>query len=66
MAESNSPYEAKILMLSCDKLKKVFGWNQVWNVSQAVEKTVELYIDYMHGSDIGQCMLKQIREYYEA
>ena len=36
-------HEANMLKLDCSKLKKTFGWKPVWNIEEAVEKSVEIY-----------------------
>lgn len=41
--EKDAPYEAKFLMLQCDKLKRVFEWQPVWNMETALRYTVEWY-----------------------
>lgn len=35
------PHEAGFLKLNCDKLKSVFSWKPVWNIENAVRRTVE-------------------------
>lgn len=42
------PYEAGYLKLDCSKLKKMFGWKPVWNIGEAVEKSVEMYYILSH------------------
>lgn len=37
------PYEANMLKLDCSKLKKTFGWKPIWNIEEAVKKSVEMY-----------------------
>lgn len=59
------PHEANFLKLDCSKIKKIFGWNPVWNLEQAVEKTVEWSKCWLNGGDISLCMEKQIKEFLE-
>ncbi len=35
------PHEAGFLKLNCDKLKSTFSWKPVWDIQNAVKKTVE-------------------------
>ena len=35
------PHEAGFLKLDCSKVKRVFGWHPVWDLSQTMEKIVE-------------------------
>lgn len=57
------PHEANFLKLDCSKLKSVFGWKPVWNVGQAVEKTVEWTKAYASEQDVTVCMDRQINEF---
>ena len=41
------PHEAQFLKLDCSKLKKTFGWKPRWNVSEALDKTVEWSKEYI-------------------
>ena len=59
------PHEAAFLKLDCTKLKKTFDWKPRWNLEKAIEKTVEWYKCWVNGQDVGQCMDKQIEEFYE-
>ena len=63
--ENNGPHEATYLKLDCARIKKVFGWHPVWNIEQAVEKTVELTMEYLSGNEINRCMEKQIKSFME-
>ena len=57
------PHEANFLKLDCSKLKSVFGWKPIWNVTEAVIKTVEWTKIYLHEDNICEIMDKQINEY---
>ena len=59
----HGPHEAGFLKLDCSRLKHVFGWRPVWNVEQAMEKTVEWYQEYLADGDVSACMERQIGEY---
>ena len=63
--EKEAVHEAKLLFLDCSKMKKTMGWQPVWNINKAVEKTVEWYAEYAMGNDIIECMDKQILEFYK-
>ncbi|MBO6133125.1 MAG: CDP-glucose 4,6-dehydratase, partial [Lachnospiraceae bacterium] len=58
-------HEAKFLKLDSSKIRAVFGWRPRWDIETAVAKTVEFEKCRIHGSDVRQCMEKQIREYIE-
>lgn len=57
------PHEANFLKLDCSKIKKVFGWKPVWNVDQAVNKTVEWSKAYSQNGELSECMDKQIEDF---
>ncbi|MCR4689072.1 MAG: CDP-glucose 4,6-dehydratase [Saccharofermentans sp.] len=62
-SEANAPHEAGFLRLNCDKIKKVFGWKATWNISEAINKTVEFSKVYLAGGDIPSEMDRQINEF---
>lgn len=57
------PHEANFLKLDCSKLKRTFGWSTTWNVSHALDKTVEWTKVYFAKGNIPQIMDKQISEF---
>lgn len=60
------PHEANFLKLDCSKLKTVFGWTPCWNLTDAIENTVEWTKCLRDGGDIEKCMDKQIGEFLSA
>lgn len=62
-SDENGPHEAGKLYLNCDKVKKVLGWKQKWNIEKTIESIVEWSKCYVSGSEIRQCMERQIGEY---
>lgn len=62
-AEANAPHEDHFLKLDNTKYKTTFGWKPVWNINQAIEKTVELYSVIAAGRNAWEKMQKQIDEY---
>ena len=60
------PHEANFLKLDCSKLKKAFGWQPRWNLDTAVQKTVEWTKCWQFGSNVRDCMDKQIKDYLES
>ena len=57
----NGPHEANFLKLSNRKIKETFGWRPVWNVEEAVRRTVE----WARAEDKPACTRTQIREFLE-
>ena len=54
------PHEANFLKLDCSKLKSVFEWRPVWNLSEVVARTVEWSKIMRDGKDVAACMDSQI------
>lgn len=63
--QDGGPHEASFLKLDCSKLKKVFQWTPRWNLTQAMQKTVEWYKCWLNGGNIKECMEQQISEFLE-
>lgn len=57
------PHEANFLKLDCSKLKATFGWQSRWDISDAIDKTVEWTKVYLSNGDIPAIMDKQIAEF---
>lgn len=57
------PHEASFLKLDCSRLKKVFGWQPVWNLDEAVKKTVEWTKAYLSGQSVTEVMDSQTDEF---
>ena len=62
---TGGPHEAGFLKLDCSKLKGVYGWSPRWNITQAVEKTVEWTKEFLTSGTACDIMDKQISEYYQ-
>ncbi len=61
-----APHEANMLKLDCSKLKKTFGWQPVWNIKSAVEKTVEFAKIQLAGGNVANETERQISEFMQA
>ena len=59
----NGPHEANFLKLDCARFKQTFDWKPVWNISQAIDKTVEWYCSYEQSADMKQVMQMQLKTY---
>jgi CDP-glucose 4,6-dehydratase len=60
----NGPHEANYLKLDCMKAKTLLGWQPMWNINTAMEKTVE-FAKTDVDTDRLACMENQIRTYFE-
>lgn len=61
----DGPHEANFLMLDNSKAKRVLGWMPVWDVRQAIDKTVQCSREWLDNGDeaASACMNGQIKEY---
>lgn len=58
------PHEAEYLKLDCSKLKKMFDWKPVWDISKTIKKSVELYCKIETDSHkVRECIERQIESY---
>lgn len=63
MKQDDGPNETTYLKLDNSKIKEVFGWTPRWNITQAIEKTVDWTKEWLEGKSIRNCMDVQILEY---
>ena len=57
--------EARLLWLDCSKIKTIFGWQPVWEIQKAIEKTAVWYKGYMADEDLKILTEHQIEEYWK-
>lgn len=60
---TGGPHEANFLKLDCSRLRSTFGWQPVWGIRDAVERTVEWTRAWQAGENIGAVMDRQIQAY---
>lgn len=63
--DSNAVHEAAFLRLDTSKLKNLFAWKPRWNVTEAIQRTVEWSQCYLSGGNTAHCMDGQIAAYYD-
>jgi CDP-glucose 4,6-dehydratase len=61
----NGPHEANFLKLDCSKAKTALQWHPIWNINDAIEKTVEWSRVYYNDEQIEAVTIEQINEYME-
>ena len=61
----NGPHEANFLKLDCSKAKSSLNWHPIWNINDAIVKTVEWSKAYYNKENIEYMTIKQINEYLE-
>jgi CDP-glucose 4,6-dehydratase len=63
-SDKKAPHEAAYLTLSSKKANQRLGWRNIWDFSQAVERTVSWYKTW-HGrkTDLRELCRAQIEEY---
>ena len=57
------PHEAGFLKLDCSKIKRIFGWQPRWDIREALERSVDVYLS--GEADIRGSMLRQIEVFME-
>ncbi|WCF05658.1 CDP-glucose 4,6-dehydratase [Paenibacillus thiaminolyticus] len=63
LAAGEHPHETANLGLDSSKSRRVLGWKPVWNVEQALEKTVEWFTAYQNKKDMKSVCLQQLTAY---
>lgn len=63
--DDNGPREANYLKLDNSLIKERFGLTPLWNIENAIEKTVEWSKTWNNCEDILDCMDTQIRSYFQ-
>ncbi len=59
------PHEAVFLKLDCSLIKQRLHWKPKWDIQKAVEKTVEWTKVYQKQENLAECMVQQIKEYFQ-
>ncbi|AKL98634.1 CDP-glucose 4,6-dehydratase [Endomicrobium proavitum] len=57
------PHEATLLKLNIAKAEKELNWKPIYEVKEAIEKTINWYKAYSNGKDMTAFSLKQISDY---
>jgi CDP-glucose 4,6-dehydratase len=60
------PHETRVLKLDCSKAVERLGWKPRWNLSQALEATVDWYKAYVQGWDVRKIISDQVESYQDA
>lgn len=61
----NGPHEADFLKLDTSKAKTLLHWNPIWNINEAIQKTVEWSKAYYANKDMERITSLQIKCYLE-
>ncbi len=64
-ADLDAPHEANYLKLDISKIKNVFGWNPLWSIEVAIEKTVDWIKEYQKTMNVREVMNNQIKLYLD-
>ncbi|MCR8659884.1 CDP-glucose 4,6-dehydratase [Paenibacillus endoradicis] len=56
-------HEAKLLMLDCSKAIKELGWQPHWNLTEALDATLDWFQAYNRGENLLQLCQQQITQY---
>ena len=63
-SESNPPHESIILKLDISKAKTLLNWKPIWDIEEAVGKTMDWYQNYKKKNMYNFCV-EQIKSYIE-
>ena len=63
--DKNSPHEAGLLHLNCDKVNQALNWLPKWDFERSIKETTVWYKDVLNGKSAFDITLKQIKEYTE-
>lgn len=63
--EENSPHEAGLLHLNCDKANQMLGWFPSWGFEKSVTETVQWYQEVLSGKEAIVVSRNQISRYME-
>jgi len=61
-----NPHEAKLLKLDCSKARSILNWYPVYNIDEALSKTVgwyKMFYDEIGEDNLFEYTIKQIRDY---
>lgn len=61
--QGHQPYEARLLEVDSAKARSVLGWQPVWNVEAALDRTVDWYKAFYAGADMNRATLGQIQDH---
>ncbi len=59
------PHEANFLKLDCSRLKARLGWEPVWDIDRALEKTADWFAAYRDQEDMIKCTDSQIDDFIQ-
>ncbi|NHM31128.1 CDP-glucose 4,6-dehydratase [Neobacillus terrae] len=59
----NATHEAKILKLDCSKAKQLLGWEQRWDIDEAINKVVLWTRAFINKQNLKKVCLEQIEEF---
>jgi len=63
ICSESQPHEANILKLDNTKAKTMLEWYPKWNLSIALDKTLEWYTSWKEGENMAEVSLQQIYDY---
>jgi len=56
-------YEAGVLRIDSSKSRLMLGWQPLWNLEEALERTIQWYECYLGGGDVRSLSESQVAEY---
>ena len=60
---NSNPHEANLLMLNCDKAKKILGWAPKWSVDHSLDLIVDWHKSWLNKENIYAKSISDIKKY---
>lgn len=57
------PHESNLLKLDCSKIKSELGWKPKWGIEEAVDNTIQVYLEFYNKERIQSIIQEQIKKY---
>ena len=62
-SDQETPHEALLLQLNCDKAREQLGWAPRWDFQKTIHETIKWYKDFSNGVDTFTSSTKQLATY---
>lgn len=66
ISQNHAPHESQLLMLNCNKARRLLGWVPLWNVDRSIVETVNWYRAVHAGEPAAEVTQRQLVAYMES
>jgi CDP-glucose 4,6-dehydratase len=63
LSDHETPHEALLLQLNCDKAREQLGWAPRWDFQKTIHETIKWYKDFNNGVDTLASSTEQLATY---